>query len=255
MITGLIGKKLGMTRIFDRDGNVVPVTLLEVGPCTVIQVKNKSGADGYNAVQLGFQPAKPERVNKPMTGHFKKAGLKTAFKTLAEFRADKVDDLKVGDEITADGIFKENTKVKVIGTSIGKGFAGAMKKHHFHGSPDSHGAEKVHRRPMSAGATDAQRVFKGKRSPGHMGNISVTVRNLLIVRMKPFGEEIHPEEQPAKDAPASAGQPETEEKAVGKDAEKKEKKKEAASAARKYIVAVKGAVPGKPNALVRIENI
>lgn len=253
MITGLIGKKLGMTRIFDKNGDVIPVTILEMGPCTVTQIKEKGGKDRYNAVQLGFQPVKIEKATKPMAGHFRKAGLKSAFRVLAEFRTDKVDDMNVGDQLTAEEIFKENTKVKVIGTSIGRGFAGCVKMYHFRGSPGSHGAEKVHRKPMSAGATDAQRVFKGKRSPGHMGNKQVTTSNLTIVRIKQFGEEV-----PAKDEPEpveTAQKNETAETAELIEAEKKEKKAEGKSAAGKYLVAVKGAVPGKRNSLVYIENL
>ncbi len=253
MVSGLIGKKLGMTRIFDKNGNVIPVTLIEVGPCTITQIKTKDGKEKYNAVQMGFQPAKMEKMNKPMAGKFKKAGVKTAFKVLREFRTEQIDDVKVGDELTAEMIFKENTKVKVVGTSIGRGFAGGMKRHNFRGSEDSHGAEKVHRRPMSGGATDAQRVFKGKRGPGHMGAARVTVRNLDLVRIKPFGE----------DAPMPVEEPETQqamEQAADVAAEtteqKEEKKKEAkAEKARKYIVAVRGAVPGKANSLVIIENL
>ncbi len=253
MISGLIGKKLGMTRIFDDKGNVIPVTLLEVGPCTVVQVKSSSGKDGYGAVQLGFEPKKLEKVNKPYAGHFKKAGIKTAFRHLCEFRTAKEEALAVGDELTAEQVFKENTIVKVQGTSIGRGFAGGMKRHGFHGSPSSHGAEKVHRRPMSAGSTDAQRVFKGKRSPGHMGDQSVTIRNLKLVKIKALDAGVEEPEE-LKNIPAQ----ETAEAQGAETApEGKEKKKSEVAKAkgRKYVVAVKGAIPGKKNSLVIIENL
>jgi large subunit ribosomal protein L3 len=257
MIPGLIGKKLGMSRIFDKDGNVIPVTLIEMGPCIVTQIKSKAGKDGYNAVQLGFQPVKMEKANMPMAGKFKKVELKTAFKVLSEVRTEEIDGINVGDEITAEQVFKENAKVKVVGTSIGKGFAGAMKMYHFHGSPRSHGAEKVHRRPMSAGATDAQRVFKGKRGPGRMGFKQVTTRNMVVVRIKPFGEELPDIEEPKMAELEQAQVVETAqvEAAAEKETEKKEKKKENKPAASRYIVAVRGSVPGKANSLVYLENL
>ncbi len=260
MISGLIGKKLGMTRIFDAKGNVIPVTLLEVGPCTVVQIKKADGKDGYDAVQLGFQAVKSEKMNKPMSGHFKKAGTKTGFKVLREFRIDAPADVNVGDELTAEMVFKENSIVKVIGTSIGRGFAGAMKRHGFHGSSDSHGSEKVHRRPMSGGATDAQRVFRGKRSPGHMGDARVTVRNLELVRIKPFGEQTAEVEEPEvleqAQAAIEAGTENAAEQATQDMEQKTDKKKKESATVKssKYIVAVKGAVPGKRNSLVIIEN-
>jgi large subunit ribosomal protein L3 len=254
MVSGLIGKKLGMTRIFDTNGNVISVTLVEVGPCTVTQIKKADGKEGYNAIQLGFDSVKIEKANQPMAGHFKKAGVKNAFKVLREFRTDTVADLKLGDELTAEMIFKENSIVKIIGTSIGRGFAGGMKRHGFHGSEDSHGAEKVHRRPMSAGATDAQRVFKGKRSPGHMGNCRVTARNLELVRIKPYGEEVADFVEPKAETPeASQVQEAVVETASEQKAEVKKKETKTAKS-RKFIVAVKGAVPGKRNSLVIIEN-
>jgi large subunit ribosomal protein L3 len=255
MISGLIGKKLGMTRIFDKNGNVIPVTLLEVGPCTITQIKKKDGKDKYSAVQVGFQAAKMEKANKPMAGKFKKAGVKSAFKVLREFRTEQLGDLKVGDELTADMIFKENSKVKVVGTSFGRGFTGAMKRHGFSGSGDSHGQEKVHRRPMSGGATDAQRVFRGKRGPGHMGDVRATVRNLELVRIKAFGEETPaPVEEPEKEVLEQAAETQVAEGEAAARKEEKKKKEAKAYKARKYIVAVKGAVPGKANSLVIIEN-
>jgi len=234
MINGLIGRKMGMTSVYTEDGSRIPVTLIEVGPCTVVQVKKSDSRDGYDAVQIGYQPVKMDKLTKPMQGHFRKAGFKEGFSILREMRADKPDELEPGTVVTADQIFKEQSKVKVTGTSIGKGFAGAMKRYGFKGAPASHGASKVHRRPMSAGATDAARVFKGKRSPGHMGNRRVTVKNLEIVRIKPL------------DGPAP-------EQAEPKDQEKEQKEQKTAAATR-YIIAIKGSVPGKPRSLVIVSN-
>jgi large subunit ribosomal protein L3 len=224
MIPGMIGRKIGMARMFDEKGNVIPVTLIEMGPCTVVAIKSSDGKDKYDAVQVGYSSVKLDKLTKPMRGVYQKSGLKSGFKILKEFRVDSADGLGIGDEISADAIFTENMAVKIVGTSIGRGFAGAMKRHGFHGSCASHGAEKVHRRPMSGGATDAQRVFKGKRGPGRMGNERVTVANLKLVKMKPMYE---------------AGQ------------------SEAADAAGKapYIIAVRGAVPGKTNSLVIVEKM
>lgn len=179
MVSGMIGKKLGMTRIYDEGGNTIPVTLIELGPCTVAAVRTKE-KDGYSAVQLGFEPMADKKVNKPMAGLFKKRGI-GAFKVLREFRMENDPEHKVGDQITVDSVFKEKEIVKVVGTSKGAGFAGGVKKHGFFGAPMSHGASKVHRKPMSAGATDAARVFKGKRGPGHMGAARVTALNLTVV--------------------------------------------------------------------------
>jgi len=223
MIPGMIGKKIGMARMFDEKGNVVPVTLIEMGPCTVVGVKTSDGKDKYDAVQVGYSSVKLDKLTKPMQGVYKKSGLKSGFKVLKEFRVDKTDGIGVGDEIGADAVFSENMSVKIIGTSIGRGFAGAMKRHGFGGSEASHGQEKVHRRPMSGGATDAQRVFRGKRGPGRMGNAQVTVANLKLMKMKPMYE---------------AGQSETE--SAGKTP---------------YIIAVRGAVPGKQNSLVIVEKM
>jgi large subunit ribosomal protein L3 len=181
MIPGLIGKKVGMTRIFNEDGTSSPVTLILVGPCTVTQVKTEE-TDGYTAVQLGFDDKPKRKVTKPMQGHFKKSGT-GLFRTVREFRTDTPEEYKVGDTVSVGDIFQENVRVKVRGKSKGAGFAGGMKRHGFHGAPASHGAEKVHRKPMSAGSTDAARVFKGKRSPGHMGNANVTTRNLKVLKI------------------------------------------------------------------------
>ncbi len=240
MVKGLIGRKLGMTRIFDKEGYNIPVTLLEVGPCTVVQIKSGDGGDGYNSVQLGFQPVKADKLNKPMKGHFRKACKDGGFKVLREFLMDGTPDLEVGTEITAEDVFKESALVKVTGTSSGKGFAGAMKRHGFHGGPASHGAKRVHRRPMSAGATDAARIFKGKKSPGHMGNVQVTQKSCRIVRIK------------ALDAPKPVEIPEK--AAEGEQVEKKEKSREKGGAT-KFVIALRGSIPGKPNSLVILENM
>lgn len=225
MVNALIGRKVGMTSVYDAEGNRTSVTLLEMGPCTVTQVKKADGSDGYNSVQLGFEPLAFGKLNKPMKGKFEKAGLKEGFRVLREFRTDIPAELEIGALITADELFKEKGCVKVIGTSKGAGFAGGMKRHNFSGAKASHGQEKVHRKPMSAGSTDAARVFKGKRSPGHMGDQRVTVKNLEIVRLKALDVKAGTEGEEAK------------------------------SASGKYILALKGSVPGKRNSLVVVQNV
>ena len=240
MVNALIGRKMGMTCVYDESGARTPVTLIEVGPCTVVQVKKAGGKGGGDAVQIGFQPVKLDKLTKPMQGHFRKAGMKEGFRHLREVPTDNADELQPGAVLTADQVFKEQTRVKVTGTGIGKGFAGAMKRHGFHGSPASHGASKVHRRPMSAGATDAARIFKGKRSPGQMGNQQVTIGRLEIVKIKPIGA-------PAQEQPDEARQ-----ESEGQD---KKGKKEQAAAPVGYIIAVKGSVPGKPRSLVVLKKV
>src|SRR6202044_2707314 len=171
MIPGILGKKIGMTQIFRPDGQVVPVTLLKAGPCTVVQRKTPA-TDGYDAVQLGLlEFVKPKRINKPQTGHLKKAGAEGA-KMLREFRlgAGSTD-------------FKPSDMVDVIGTSKGRGFAGVVKRHHFRGGEGSHGS-MFHRAPGSIGASSfPSRVVPGMRMAGHMGNAQVTVRNLEIIEV------------------------------------------------------------------------
>ena len=180
MKKGLIGKKLGMTQIFDEKGNVIPVTVVEAGPCVVAQIKTEDN-DGYNAVQLGFGDVKDKHINKPEKGHFAKAKL-TAKKHLREFRLDSIEGLKVGDELKAD-VFEAGEKVDVQGTTKGKGFQGVIKRHGQHRGPMGHGS-MYHRRPGSMGATSTPgRVFKGKKLPGHMGSVTVTVQNLDVVRV------------------------------------------------------------------------
>lgn len=179
MSLGILGKKLGMTQIFDADGRAIPVTLVEAGPCFVTQVKT-SDKDGYQAIQVGFNPVKEKHLTKGQLGHLKKGG--NLLRHLKEFRLDNVADFSVGQEIKAD-IFTEGQLVDVIGTSIGKGFAGMQKRWNAGRGPMSHGS-KFHRHPGSIGAgTTPQRVYKGLHMPGNMGNEQVTVRHLRVVRV------------------------------------------------------------------------
>ena len=180
MNKGIIGKKLGMTQIFDEKGRVIPVTVIEAGPCVVAQVKTVE-TDGYNAVQLGFGDVKPSKINKPEAGHFAKANL-TAKKHLREFRLDDISNVKVGDEVKAD-IFAEGETVDIQGTTKGKEFQGVIKRHGQSRGPMGHGS-MYHRRPGSMGSTSTPgRVFKGKKLPGHMGVQKVTIQNLDVVRV------------------------------------------------------------------------
>ena len=175
----IIGKKVGMTQIFYEKGYVIPVTVIEAGPCLVAQVKSEE-TDGYNAVQLGFGEVKDKHINKPEKGHFEKSKL-SAKKHLREFRADSID-VKVGDEVKAD-VFEAGDKIDVQGTSKGKGFQGVIKRHGQHRGPMGHGS-MYHRRPGSMGSTSTPgRVFKGKKLPGHMGVQTVTIQNLDVVRV------------------------------------------------------------------------
>ena len=181
MQKGLIGKKIGMTQFFDEKGNVVPVTVLEVGPCAVVQ-KKTTETDGYNAVQLGYGDMKVTRVNKPMKGHFAKADVAPK-KVLKEFRLADVESVKVGDILKAD-IFAAGEKVDVSGTSKGKGYAGAIKRWNFGRLKETHGTGPVARHQGSMGAcSDPSRVFKGKKMPGHLGAEKVTVQNLDVVKV------------------------------------------------------------------------
>jgi large subunit ribosomal protein L3 len=184
MSPGILGRKIGMTQVFRPDGQVVPVTLLKAGPCTVVQRKTPA-TDGYDAVQLGLvEFIKPKRINKPLTGHLKKAGVDGA-KFLREFRLDRgtvgsSGDLKTGDQVLVSD-FKPKEKVDVIGISKGRGFAGVVKRHHFRGGEGSHGS-MFHRAPGSIGASSfPSRVVPGMRMGGHMGDEQVTVRNLEII--------------------------------------------------------------------------
>lgn len=180
MVEGLIGKKIGMTQIFDENGNAIPVTVIKAGPCTVIQKKIKDN-DGYFALQLGFIEDKGvKKIKKPYVGHFKKANIPPV-KVLREFKFDETIDVKEGDQIFVD-IFKPGEKVNVVGTSKGKGFAGVVKRWGFHGGKASHGS-MFHRRPGSVGASAyPSRVVKGKKLPGHMGNERSMVKKLIVVQ-------------------------------------------------------------------------
>ena len=176
----LIGKKVGMTQIFDEKGKVIPVTVIEAGPCLVAQVKSVE-TDGYNAIQLGYGDVKESKLNKPEKGHFSKAKLALK-KHLREFRMNSVDGVNVGDEIKVD-TFQVGDKIDVQGISKGKGFQGVIKRHGQSRGPMGHGS-MYHRRPGSMGPTSTPgRVFKGKKLPGHMGRVTFTIQNLDVVRV------------------------------------------------------------------------
>ena len=178
MKKAIIGRKVGMTQIFDEAGKVIPVTVLEAGPCVIAQVKSVE-TDGYNAVQLGFGDVKESKLNNPEKGHFTKSKLPLK-KHLREFRMDSVEDVKVGDELKAD-VFAKGDKVDIQGISKGKGFQGVIKRHHQSRGPMGHGS-MYHRRPGSMGSTSTPgRVFKGKNLPGHMGANTITIQNLEVV--------------------------------------------------------------------------
>ena len=181
MKKGLIGKKIGMTQIFDEKGKVVPVTVVELGPCTVAQIKTAEN-DGYEAVQLGFGDMKASKVNKPMAGHFKKADIAPK-KILREFKYDDISAFEIGQIIKAD-MFQAGDKVDVVGTSKGKGTAGAIKRWNFGRLKESHGTGPVARHAGSLGAcSDPSRVFKGKKLAGHLGVERVTIQNLEVVKV------------------------------------------------------------------------
>ena len=181
MVDTILGKKIGMTQVFNDQGEIVPVSVIEAGPCIVTLLKSVE-TDGYVAVQVGFGEIRPRLVNKPETGHFNKAGVQP-LRHLREIRTDDTSAYTLGDAITCE-IFKPGQRVKVTGTSKGKGFAGVVKRYHFHGGDMTHGS-MIHRKPQSSGATDAARTFKGTKKPGQMGNKQVTVRGLRIVRVDP----------------------------------------------------------------------
>ena len=180
MVKGLIGKKIGMTRLFIENGQAVPVTVIQAGPCTVLQKKTEE-IDGYEALQLGFGSRR--KANRPLAGHFKAAG-KGMFAVVKEFPVDQIDDFEVGQEITLD-IFEIGEKVNITGTTKGRGFAGVMKRHGFAGGAASHG-DTTHRAPGSIGAAAyPARVFPGKKMAGHYGNVRQTTQNLEIVDVRP----------------------------------------------------------------------
>jgi large subunit ribosomal protein L3 len=174
-----MGRKVGMTQIFDEGGRVIPVTVIEAGPCVVTQ-KKTIGKDGYEAVQVGYRDIKESRLNKPERGHLAKHKL-PAKRYLREVRMEGVGEVEVGAEIKAD-VFEAGDLVDVTGTSKGKGFAGVVKRYHWHGADMTHGS-MIHRKPQSAGATDAARIFKNTGRPGHMGHERVTVKRLRVVRV------------------------------------------------------------------------
>jgi len=179
-MSAIIGRKLGMSQIFEDNGTVVPVTVIEAGPCPVVQVRSQE-KDGYTAVQLGFGQQKDRRVTQAEKGHALKAGLQATPAVLKEFQFD--DAPEVGATVTVDG-FQKGGRVKVTGVTKGRGFQGVMKRHGFGGGRASHGATRVHRAPGSIGAgTNPSRVIKGKKMPGHMGDVQQTVRNLLVAKV------------------------------------------------------------------------
>jgi large subunit ribosomal protein L3 len=181
-MNGILGRKLGMSRIFLENGENVPVTIVEAGPCYVTQLKTKD-KEGYSAVQLGFEELREKLINRPLKGHLK--ALERNLRVLREFKNFNSEDLKLGDEITVD-IFKPGELVQVTGKSIGKGFTGVVKKYGFAGGPKTHGQSDRLRAPGSIGASsDPSRVWKGMKMPGHAGFRNVTVRNLLVVKTVP----------------------------------------------------------------------
>ncbi len=181
MQKAIIGKKIGMTQIFDKKGNVVPVTVVEAGPC-VVSMKKTVENDGYAAVQLGWGDLKPSKLTKPMKGHFDKANVAPK-RILKEFRFDDTNAYNVGDIIKAD-IFEAGNKVDVVGTSKGKGYAGVIKRWNFHRLKETHGTGPVARHGGSMGAcSDPSRVWKGKKMAGHLGAERVTVQNLAVVKV------------------------------------------------------------------------
>ena len=181
MVTGLIGKKVGMTQLFSPEGTVFPATVLKAGPCVVAQVKTVDG-DGYEAVQLGLVEAKPTKENKPSTGHFKKAGVPPTRVRREVLVKTGGEPMKAGDQVNVS-MFADGERVDVIGTSRGKGFQGVVKRHHFAGGRMSHGS-MFHRAPGSIGASSyPSRVVKGMRMGGHMGDKRITVRNLKVLRV------------------------------------------------------------------------
>ena len=186
MISGIIGRKLGMTQIFAEDGTVTPVTVIKAGPCVVVQTKSAAGRDGYNAVQLGLVedvPIRLKNVSKPLRGHFEKTGGGVPpTRILKEIRLTGEPEAAIGDQVKVD-VFADGDKIEVVGKSKGRGFAGTIKRHNFSRGPESHGSMNV-RRPGSIGQSAyPSRVIKGTRSSGHMGDERVTVRGLTVARV------------------------------------------------------------------------
>lgn len=180
---GILGKKIGMTRVYDELGFAIPVTVVEAGPCTVLQVKTVAG-EGYNAIQLGFGAKKPSRVNKPLAGHFKKAGA-GGFYHVREFRVENPEEFEVGQQLPLDTICKIGEMVDVQGKSKGLGFQGVVRRHGFKGGRSTHGS-MFHRAPGSIGCSAwPSRVIKGKKMPGRMGNDTVLKKNITVIDVRP----------------------------------------------------------------------
>ncbi len=179
---GLLGKKIGMTRVYSEGGKALPVTVIQAGPCIVLQ-KKTTAKDGYNAIQVGFQPKKESRLNKPMAGHFKKAG-KGGFYHAKEFRVDDPESFELGQNVTLEDLFKVGDLVDISGKTKGRGFQGVIKRHGFHGGGKTHGS-MFHRRPGSIGCSAwPSRVIKGKKMPGHMGTNLITKKNITVVDIR-----------------------------------------------------------------------
>ena len=182
-MTGLIGRKVGMSQLFDDTGNVIPVTVVETGPCVVVQ-KKEVGKDGYNALQLGFGTQKSQRVNRPLRGHMAKAE-RGSFRVLREFRMDDVSSYEVGQELKVDDLVRPGDRVDVTGCSKGRGFAGVMKRWDFGGFSRTHGTHEYFRHGGSIGNRSYPgKVFKGKRMAGHWGNERVSIQNLRVVAVR-----------------------------------------------------------------------
>lgn len=183
-MASLLGKKIGMTSIFDEHGEVIPCTIIEAGPCFVTQIKTK-GIDGYEALLLGFEDKKEKLVNKPTIGRFKKAGISPK-KILKEFKEFDISKFKLGEEIKVEFLFSKGDVISVSGKSKGRGFQGVVKRHHFRGGPNTHGQSDRVRAPGSIGGSSSpSRVFKGQRMAGRMGNTRTTVKNLKVVKIIP----------------------------------------------------------------------
>lgn len=180
MLPGILGTKIGMTHLFNEEGKMIPVTVIQAGPVYVTQIKTEA-TDGYTAVQVGFGEAKESKLTYPTYGHLKKAGVSKHLKTLKEFRVDSTDGLSLGQEFDVS-LFAEGEKIAISGKSKGRGFQGGVKRYHFKGQHMTHGY-MTHRRPLSSGATGPQRVFKGTKKPGHMGDAQVTQRGLKVVKV------------------------------------------------------------------------
>ena len=179
-VKGIFGRKIGMTQIFDDEGRVVPVTVIAVEPCVIAQLKTVDN-DGYSAAQLAFEECNVNRLTRPEQGHLASAGVQPR-RYLKEFDLQDGATVAVGDTVSASDIFAVDEKIVVVGVSKGKGFAGVVKRYHFHGGDMTHGS-MIHRKPMSGGATDAARTFKGNKKPGRMGNEQVSQQGLRVVRI------------------------------------------------------------------------